>query len=208
MSGDNLSAVVRRRQTVDLPGGKTIELEQLNIKDFAQIREQACSDYKRNLIETYTRNLDLLPEAMRADAVQKAFEKAERITPDDMPKKLAWLPKRDKQGRVLTHSGERFFHEAAGVWIETGGPVLEQQPMEYAGWWLSQTQMGRMYGVWLSMRKCTGQESLTLDAVAKMFTDSLDALGTVADTLGELSQPRLGNESPPAAKTGEAALSG
>ena len=41
--------MVRRRRTQTLPSGKVIELETLGFKDFAQVREEACAEYKRKV---------------------------------------------------------------------------------------------------------------------------------------------------------------
>lgn len=200
MQNATATAVVRRRRTATLPDGTTIELEQLTFKDFAQIREEACAQYKRAMIQTWTKNLDLLPENMRQDAVQRAFDRAEKITPDAMPKKKAWVPTRDREGRVVRNVGEAFYHEEAQELIGLGDPLPKLADIEYSGWWMSQDNLGKLYATWLSMRKCPGQEKLTLDEVDQMFMNQLEALDSAANVVGDLSAPRLGNEDAPAAQ--------
>jgi hypothetical protein len=199
--GDGATAVVRRRRTQTLPNGKVIELETLGFKDFAQVREEACAEYKRNLIHTYTSNLDLVPASDRDGVIMKAFEKAEKINPDDLPLKTAWLPKTNADGRIIKHSGETFYHAQAKQWIRDGEPLLEEQELEYAAWWMSYSVPGKIYATWLSMRKCPGQETLTRDDVDAMFVDQGESLEETANAVGELSQPRLGNSPPAVAQT-------
>ena len=110
---------------------------------------------------------------------------------------MAWLPKRNpNNGKPILNMGERFFDKASKKWIEKGGPLLEEQEIEYSGWWLSQTQMGMIFAAWLSMRKCPGQEDMTIDDVTEMLQDE-EVLEETANAVGELSQQRLGNSQPP-----------
>ncbi len=123
MAGDGLTAATRRRLVHTLPSGKEIELEAITVRDYAQIREQACKEYKRQFIETFTLNADLLPLEKRATVAEDAFEKASKITPDDLPKK------------------------------EVAAPDGKKVLLNYADWWMGMTVPGVLYSVWLSMRK-------------------------------------------------------
>lgn len=199
MIGNGVAAAAQAFRTIEI-NGRSILLGKLTFKDFASVREQACAECKRSLIKTYLDNMDLLDESDRATIRQVAFEKAEKVTPDSLPDKKAWLPKRDPQsGRVLHHRGQRFWHPEAKQWVEDGGPLLEEQEIEYSGWWLAQTNAGRMYAAWLSMRKCPGQESWTIDDVAALFGEDEEAIEHTANAVGDLSQQRLGNAGPPQA---------
>ncbi len=191
MTGE--SSAAKRRRTLTLPSGATVEVEQLSFKDFCQAREEALAEYKRGLISTYTRNSDLAPPEMKEGLILKAFEKCESITADDMPKRKAWLPQRQQNGKPVRNKGEAFKHEPSGEWIKTGDPLLEEQEIDFASWWLSYTSAGKIYGVWLALRRCQGQENITLDAVGAMFIDQLAALDAAADVVGEISTPQLGN---------------
>ena len=175
MAGDGLSATTRRRRTVTLPNGRVIELETIGMRDYAQVREQACADYKRQMIQTWSKNVDLLPESERDGAVLRAFDKAEKITPDDLPTKTVTDPETSRERKVA-----------------------------YADWWMGMTVPGLTYSVWLSMRKCPGQSSLTIQDVEKMFEENMEALNEVGDQLADLSKPRLGNHDPAATEAGTA----
>jgi hypothetical protein len=198
----HIEAGVRRQRTVKLPDGTSIELGALTIGDFAQIREQACTEYKRNLIQTWTKNADLLPPDQRMPAIERAFARAEELTPEDLPPRKVWLPKRENDGSAVRHKGDRFFHQGAKVWIEKGGPVLEEQEVDYVTWWMSQTATGRLHASWLSMRHCPGQESMTYDQACDLLSKQSQTLASVADEIGDLSRPTLGNGDPAEASAG------
>jgi hypothetical protein len=85
---------------------------------------------------------------------------------------------------------------------ETG--VTEQrlvsQKMEPMLGWMGSTMYGRLYSVWLSLRRAESQRTITLNDVDQMFVESPQDLRDVADKIGDISQPRvgLGNEEKPA----------
>lgn len=195
MQGDGASACAQTVKEITV-GSRKILIGKLSFRDFTTAKEMAAEDAKRSLIQTYTKNPDLvamLPKELQQSAVQDAFSRAEKITADNLPKKMAWLPKRDSiTGKAVLNTGERFFHKEANQWIDKGKPLLEDQEIEYSGWWLSQTQSGQMCALWLAARKCKGQEDWTLDYVSELIQDDTD-LDEAANAVGELSQQRLGN---------------
>lgn len=199
MQGNGAAAAAQTSRVVTV-GSKKFELGKLTFKDFATAKEQCAAEYKRSMLATYIDNPDYiksLPPEIQATVIQDAFARAEKITADSLPSKMAWLPKRDQNGKLLLNRGERFFHKESKQWIETGGPLLEEQEIEYSGWWMSQTNMGKIFATWLSMRKCKGQEHLTVDDVAELLQDD-ELLEQTANAVGELSQQKLGNSQPPA----------
>lgn len=95
MENRNLGAVARRSKLVPLPDGTHVELRALVLSDLACLQEEAAHAFKRDLIETYTRNADLLPEADRRQVILDAFKRAEEIRPDtiEVDKANAWVDK-------------------------------------------------------------------------------------------------------------------
>lgn len=206
MQGNGDSAVARKTVTLPLKNGKHVEFGQLLVQDFIQLREEACADYKRNLILTYTKNLDLFPEEERAAIRAMAFEKAEKVTPDSLPKVKTWVAARDPTtGAILRHHGDRFRHEPSGQWIENGAPLIEQDEVEYTGYWQSQTRVGLLHTLLRSMRRCPGQEACTLDDVIELIAGEDELLEAAANAVGDISARRLGNADAPAAQAGAAA---
>jgi hypothetical protein len=175
-----MEAGAKAKGSVDLPGGRSINVESLVYEDWASIRREALRRYKRNMISTWTDNADLLPDDIRDRKIHEAFARVEVLTADDLPKKV--LTAKDLQ--------------AAGV------EVKKSVDVEYSMWWMSKTPEGMMFTVWLSMRK--SDPSLTLAQTSKLFMDDnqnvdLATLTKAQDMVGDLSKPTLmGNsEAPP-----------
>ena len=187
MQGNGAGAAVLRSRIINLPDGTPIELAQFSFRDFQLIKEEACAHYRRSLISTYTRNLDLVPEGKRGTILDEAFRRAEQIGPEDLPKRRHKMPVRNKETGALKRNPE------------TGELILEEQDIQYAQWWSSFTLEGNLYGVWLGARKCN--PAVTLDYIQKAYLDHASELDAAADVMGELSEPRLGNAAAPASGT-------
>jgi len=200
MKGNGAAAAAHTIRTIQV-GDKQVAIGKLVFDDYASAKEQAAAEYKRSLIKTYTENLDLmekLPPDVRATAIQDAFLRAEQITADSLPPKMIWYPQRDKMtGKPLLNKEARFFHKESRRWIEKGAPVLEQVEVEYSGWWLAQTNSGKIFAAWLAMKKCPGQTEWTLNDVMAILQDE-QAIESLAREVGSLSEQHLGNEQPPA----------
>jgi hypothetical protein len=79
----NLGSVARKSRVIPLPDGTHIELRALVIADWACIQEEASHYARRDLIETYVRNADLIADVEERRAmVREAFTRAEAITSD------------------------------------------------------------------------------------------------------------------------------
>jgi len=179
---DRAEATVRRRTVHKLPGGRTVEICALGLGDFIAARERALQQYKRTKIETWTANADLLPDDQRTQWIREAFERAEALTVDDLPRRKMKLPARRADGAIIRDG--------------RGEPVLRDAEVEYAAWWMSETAEGRLFMTYLSIRR--GDPSFTLDAADELFINAMDELETTANLVGELSTPSLGNSSAPA----------
>jgi hypothetical protein len=188
MATGNGSAVVLRSRIINLPDGTPIELAQFTFRDFQLIKEEACAHYKRSMIATYTRNLDLIPEDRRAKILDDALSRAEAIGPENLPKKTHKMPVRNQETGKLVRDPA------------SGQLVIENQEIEYYQWWLSFTIEGQVFSVWLGARKC--KADITLDYIQRVYMNHLQELDSAADAMGELSEPRLGNEEAPAAAAG------
>lgn len=191
--GDGLSTVARRTKSVELPNGRSIELSQLTIKDLVALREQACDEYKRSILRTYTQNQDMLAGIDLKDKVAEIAQ----ITPDDMPMKKAWTAMRNEEGEIIKSDRDKYFHKQANSWVNRGDPVPALGDVPYEAWWSSATPMGRLHTLWYSMRHCAGQQNITLDEVVEIFTDEA-LVASLADDIGSLSAQRLGKEQPAA----------
>jgi len=161
--------------------GKTFDVWALTIQNLARCQDEAVQEYKRQYIETFTRNVDLMPPEQRDAMIAKAFESASKMTYADLPKKTANFP-------IFTAAGE-FLRD------ERGDLVLREQELEYMLWWLGDTLRGRLYATWLSLTHAPQQRHLTLDNVDAIFLESQEDLREIVDLISQLTQPKveLGN---------------
>lgn len=184
-----LGAIVRRSVTHTISrgryAGKTIELQQPSLKDIAQTQEEACERFKRSQLKTYTENSDLIPQEFRGNMIRDAFAAAAEIHYSQLPRMRVDIPVVGDDGRVK---------------IEDGQAVTRPASVEYGMWWTLSTIDGMLFAVWLAMRKCPGQEGISLDEVDSLFMESPADLNEAMDKLGALQNQRvLGNENAPAA---------
>jgi hypothetical protein len=176
---EDLRAVAQRSQIFTLPDGSKLELRPLLIRDWATLEEEALQAYKRSYLETYTRNLDLLPgttEAKQAILMEK-FQEAAQLTPDKIPPVVVDAPKWD--GDKLVRDGN-------------GDIVRQPVPVPYAQWWFGNTLSGSQTAIWLSIRRA--RPNITPDEADAIYTQyGQEITNKIANAVAELSRPTLGN---------------
>lgn len=184
---DNADSTVRRRKLYPLPNGEKVEIQSLGLSDYVAAREEALAQYKRQRIATWTRNLDLMqamdPE-QRQQLLTAAFERAEEITVENLPEKKMRLPVRAPGGK--------FRRDKAGQ------IVTAIQRVEFTAWWMSETPEGRLFMTWLSIKR--SKPDFTLEDADEIFREHLEELEQIADQVGEISGPQLGNSQEPEAE--------
>lgn len=176
--------VFRRKTVIKDAEGKELTLEPLSISDYGSAREESLDYYRRQQIKTWTKNADLIPDEHRQDWIREAFEKAQKLTYEDLPR-----------------------HDIKERDADTGASV-HLTDVEYALWWMSTNPKGMLYSLWLSARKDPGQHDITVGELEKRFMagGALDqgVLDQAANALGGISQPRIagnGDASPGAGQT-------
>lgn len=179
MSTEAKNAVLRKEQTHTLSNGQTVQLAQLGLNDYHNCKLEALRQYKRSMIETWTANIDLLPEEARTDMLEKAMLRAEAIEIDDLPKKEALVPLFDKETGAYLRDPE------------TKEVRTTLKKVAYGDWWASSTPEGMLHAIWLSIRRCAGQEHWTKDMVDNVFMDALPNLEEAAQAVGEMMTSQL-----------------
>lgn len=181
MTTDLAATTVRKRSVHTLPSGKQVEIRALGLNDYVQARGEALKRYKRQRIETYTENVDLLPEDQRAGFIREAFERAEQFGQEELPSKEMTLPIRLPTGKFRRD--------------KRGGLVTKKQTVDYTAWWMSETPEGRLFMTWLSIRR--SDPTFTLEDADDIFREHMEELEMIADEVGEISSPELGNSAAP-----------
>jgi len=193
---NNISLVTRKIATHKLPDGSEIVLCSFGPIDWAAVEEGSLDYFKRQLIKTWTDNLDLLPESDRSGAIKSAYREAQRVTKSDLPKMRMDFPQLGGEDEPV---------------IEDGKVKMVSKEVDYASWWMGDTVDGKLHALWLSARKAAGQEKWTKAEVAEKFqaamvhkSESVSAeIEAAAQTVGRISQMELGkNSSSPLATEG------
>jgi hypothetical protein len=189
-NADRREAAIPRRRVHTLKDGTKIELAQLGLTEVTQCKQQALHEYRQDQIKVVTGAKDAYLEAgiseaeFRAD-VKQAILDAQKLTYED-------LPMREAHGPVIVNGKYQ---------RETDGSIkMKVQKMPYVSWWAEQPE-GMLYAVWLSARKCPGQEQIQIADVDKMFEDLLEDLEAASDIVGELTDTVLTDPNPAAPAT-------
>lgn len=171
-----------RGRLVTLAEGRKVEVRPLALRDFGQLEEQALEDHKRSYIQTFTKNIDLIPPEHRSGWVREAFLTAAGLTMESLPAKEQTVPLLDKFGDQLRDNA--------------GQPQFTTASLPYALWWSSNTFAGMLNTVWLSIRKA--QPDLKYEDLDGLLGTDVAKLEELANTIGDLSRPEPGNDGPPA----------
>lgn len=85
------SSTSRQMRSYTMKGGPqsgtTYELVSLQVMDWDACQDECVQRYRRAYIETYKRNVDLLPADQQATVLQDAFERATQMDYGNLPKK-------------------------------------------------------------------------------------------------------------------------
>jgi hypothetical protein len=170
---DDGSEVFNSTRVVDTPRGSML-IAKLTIGDYAALRDESLQYARREKIRTYTRNVDLLPEHMRQEAISNAFKEASEMSFSDL--------------------GSR------RVDVLVDGEMVERD-VDYAIYWVSSTVDGMTYAAWRSLR--IEQPQLTLDDVREMYRGKEGEIERVANAVGQLSEPVLAKNGDAPSSTGQ-----
>jgi len=178
MGTSSKGTVVNRRHVMQV-GDKRVEIEALTLQDWVQAEEEALNAYRRSMISTWTKNADLLPEEIREAKTLEAFDKAQGISLEDLPDQQMEMPTVDpRTGKPI--KGRR------------GRPVTGMQPVPYTAWWMSKTVAGMRYSVYLSRKRA--DPTFRIEDADEWFQQMKeDHLEELANKVGELSEPQVGN---------------
>lgn len=104
-----------RGRLVELPNGRTVEIRPLTLRDLAQLEEQSLAAHKRTYLETYSKNIDLIPKEFLRDWLKEAFQTASAMSVDSLPSK------KTESGRPVEYAFWWAGHTIAGkmnaVWL-------------------------------------------------------------------------------------------
>ena len=91
--------------------GKLCTIRPLGLRQLCEIERDCLQRYKRQYLETYTANLDLLPDTIRSDMIAKKLDECAKWDIEDLPPKYAY----DGRKVVLTDSLRAWLRETMGI---------------------------------------------------------------------------------------------
>jgi len=174
----NGTEVFRQFTSVKLSNGKAVNLRALGIGDFANIEQEALRLYRRDMIRTWTDNVDLMPTDKANEWIHDAFTRAEKISLNDLPSKT-----------IIQHHPDDMEKPADDRRVLR---VITNAP--YANYWMGEEVDGQIYSIWLAAKHDT--PGVTIADIDDLFRDDEGRLSEadlhlVAQTLGELSAPKI-----------------
>lgn len=92
MSEDVARAVGAEDPEDILINGKPCRIRALSIKELTEVERDCLKQYKRQYLETFSENADLLPESDRIAIIKQEMERAARWDVADLPLRYAYDP--------------------------------------------------------------------------------------------------------------------
>ena len=187
MKTDGQKEVAGNPSTVPTIDGRRLIIRPLSpIEDIAFIREESLNRFRRERIKVWTKNTDLMREAgMDVQAeVRDAMLRAESLTEDDLPEKQVieyQVPKLD--------NGEDDPDFDITLIPKRKRTVKAKHYVPYHVWWMSDTEEGMVFALWLSAKSEPSQSEITLDQIKAMFRTEDGALD---EGLLDVATHRLG----------------
>lgn len=166
-------------------GDKQYTFSRLTLRDWGELEAAALESYRRDYLRTRIANADLLSDGDQAAYKARVLQEALALTKDDLPKKTARIMAMDEAGKPLRD--------------EQGELRFVTRLVEYQIWWFHECVDGRLHAIWLSLRK--HHPDLTLEQLDAAIIDEFLKAGVSADNLadlvGEISGPSVGNSQAP-----------
>lgn len=193
-------------------GGKECVAKPLGIKELTEVERDCLQRYKRDYLETYAQNLDLIPEDQRLSIVERKMDEVAKWTLDNLPTKRAHDQKRVQVTDALKkwladafdvrddRSNEQWRRLAATALDQetlssaeykalTGGQVPPEVRVPYVNWWITGSFDGMISFVWV----CFRHNGVTRDQIIEHMSNNLSLLVETAHEIERLSAPQPGN---------------
>ena len=213
MGEDVARAVAARGPLVVTIGGRECRPRPLGIRDLTEVERDCLSRYKRQVLETYASNLDLLPADRQSARLESKMEEISKWDIGNLPPKYAY----DASTVVVTpalkqwvadnySSTERELTEkqcqcmvalALDQCVITedeyqrlaNSPRPRKSKVPYVNWWITGCYEGIISLVW----HCFSNQGVTKDQVIDEVGSNLSKMMSVATEIERLSAPSVGN---------------
>jgi hypothetical protein len=191
--------------------GKDCHIRPLGIRELTEVERDCVQRYKRQYLETFSNNLDLLPEGRRDQIFEEIMSKVARWDVGNLPAKYGhdmstvvvtdgmkkWLQANmtaspsDKDERlqrltVLALDQETLSKEK---YLELTGVAPISVKIPYVSWWITGSYEGMITFTWVCLRR----DGVTRDQVEEALQNNMGLLSDITNEINFLSTPQGGN---------------
>jgi len=192
--------------------GKQCTPRPLGVRELVEVERDCLDRYRRDYLEAYVKNLDLLPEAARETTLARKLEEVARWDTDCLPAKDAHDSSRVKLTDSLREWAKAYWALAADDAPDTRiqrlvAAALDQDiltaekyqeltqtlppriKVPYVNWWITGSFVGMITMLWV----CFRQEGITREQVIDALASDMAKLNETAREIEKLSAPQAGN---------------
>lgn len=208
MSEDVARAVGAGGTTVKI-AGKECTVRPLGIRELAEVQRDCVSRYKRQYLQSFSENLDLLPEAVREREMDQKIDMVSRWDIDDLPAKYVHDSRRikltaelrdwvcenvaedsrntddDQMKRMVAVSLDQSMLSPDDYKRLSGGSLPPKLKVPYVNWWITGCFDGMVTFVWVCFRR----DGITRDQVVEELGENINKLLEVTHEIERLSTP-------------------
>jgi len=193
-------------------GGKECKVRPLTIKELAEVERACLKLYRASYLSTWAENLEVLPENVRKDIMEKKLEEAARWDVSDLPPKPGHDPDRiemttqlrdfmENELGLVDHKDDEMRAKRltaialdqklldARTYKKLSGKGPKVTPINYSQWWISSTFDGRIAMLTACMSPC----GVTQDEIIEAFRSDNALAMRISSQIEELSSPSVGN---------------
>lgn len=213
MADDMARALGAGEATEFTINGKKCKPRPLGLVELAEVERECLKHYKRQYLETYRDNLDMLPADVGLALMREKLEEVARWDVHDLKTKLAFDPAGVKPTDALikwaehnitgfTHDPNRMsaFQRVVAMSMDAGilqpedytilaGEVPRSAKVGYVNWWISSSFEGML----AMLVKAFESNGITRAEVLKEVTGNPTLLAEMAHQIEHLSAPAAGN---------------
>jgi hypothetical protein len=194
-------------------GGRECTPRPLGIRELTEVERDCLERYKRSYLETFSKNLDLVPEDRRDALLEKKMDEVARWDIDSLPTKMAYSSK----GIILSDS--------LRIWLAEHWAITEDQKVDdirlcrlaaasmdqeslspeeykrmtgskppqyrvpYVHWWITGNYDGMITLIWI----CFSANGVTREQIVDSVGKDAKTLNETAREVEKLSAPQSGN---------------
>lgn len=191
--------------------GKKCTVRPLGLRELTEVERLCVKQYKRNLLETYAENVDLLSESERAGLMREKLDEVALWDIDDLPPKRAHDATKIKATKKLREYVIKTFAaddsikplqlkqlvtgllDSNAMNAATYKKYTDEKPpsvlVPYASWWITGSHDGMITLIWT----CFKDDGVTKDEVARELGSNKEMLIAISRDIEHVTVPAVKN---------------